>query len=179
MKLINNYVLEVFTPPCDPGVERFAGKAKLRVDIREVLPYLNSTLRGAVYNHAAPSLTWKNGGHSLAFHPFEVLISNVDDRQAAENEIEALIDLVNRTWERREELDPDFEKHQRPTHMAVYKLLPLTNCKACGEQTCYTFALKLVASLRSLGECPALSEPDFQKNYTDLQNIFPEASAIG
>lgn len=176
MLLIKDYDLEVFTPPCEPGAERFAAKAKLSVNVNEVLPYLNATLRGAIYNPAAPSLTWKNDGHSLAFHPFEILISNVDDRQAAENEIEALIDIVNRTWERREEIDPDFETHQRPTHMAVYKLLPLTNCQACGEQTCYTFALKLVASQRSLDECPALSEPEHQKNHSDLQNIFPETS---
>lgn len=179
MKLIKNYDLEVFSPPCDPGAERFAAKARLNMDINEVLPYLNAILHGAVYNPAAPALTWKRDGHSLAFHPFEILISNLDDRQAAENEIETLIDLVNRTWERREEIDPDFETHQRPTHLAVYKLLPLTNCKACGEPTCFTFALKLVASQRSLGECPTLSEPGHQKNYSALHNMLPEAPATG
>ena len=175
--LIKSFDLEIFTPPCEPGAERFAARARLNVDINEVIPYLNATLRGAVYSPAAPSLTWKKGGHNHAFHPHEIAISNIEDRQAAEEEIKGLIDLVNRTWDRREEIDPDFETHQRPTHMAVYKLLPLTNCQACGEQTCYTFALKLVASQRSLGECPALSEPEHQKNYSDLQNIFPETSA--
>jgi len=179
MMLILDYDFEVFTPPCDPGAERFAAKAKLKVDINEVLPYLNATLRGAVYNPASPALTWKKGGHSLAFHPYEIAISNMEDRQAAEKEIEGLIDLVNRTWERREEIDPDFETHQRPTHMAVYKLLPLTNCKACGEPTCYTFALKLIASQKSLSECPALSDPDHQKNYADLHNMLPEVPETG
>lgn len=179
VKLIKDYVLEVFSPPCEPGAERFAAKARLNMDINEVLPYLNAILHGAVYNPAAPALTWKMDGHSHAFHPFEILISNLDDRQAAEKEIEGLIDLVNRTWERREEIDPDFETHQRPTHLAVYKLLPLTNCKACGEPTCYTFALKLIASQISLGECPVLSEAEHQKSYIDLQNMLPEAPAAG
>jgi ArsR family metal-binding transcriptional regulator len=36
--------------------------------------------------------------------------------------------------------------------MAIFKLLPQTNCKQCGEPTCYTFALKLAASQRKLAD---------------------------
>ncbi len=46
--LIEHYDLDVFTPPCEPGAERFAAIARLVVDISEALPYLNATLRGAV-----------------------------------------------------------------------------------------------------------------------------------
>ena len=56
--LIDKYDLEVFTPPCEPGAERFSAIARLVTDIREVLPYLNATLRGAVYNAAVPAVTW-------------------------------------------------------------------------------------------------------------------------
>jgi hypothetical protein len=45
--LIDKYDLEIFTPPCDPGAERYAAKARLEVDISAVLPYLNTTPRGA------------------------------------------------------------------------------------------------------------------------------------
>src|SRR3989304_5066658 len=45
--LIEHYDLEVFTPPCDPGSERFAATARLTTDISGVFPYLNATLRGA------------------------------------------------------------------------------------------------------------------------------------
>ena len=57
--LIEQYELDVFTPPCEPGAERYAAKALLAVDISEVLTYLNATLRGAVYHQAAQALTWK------------------------------------------------------------------------------------------------------------------------
>ena len=66
--LIPTYELEVFTPPCDPGAERFSTVAHLPVDIRDALPYLNATLRGAVYTEPAHSLTWKKAGHNVAFH---------------------------------------------------------------------------------------------------------------
>ena len=41
--LIPAYELEVFTPPCDPGAERFSAVAHLPADIRDALPYLNAT----------------------------------------------------------------------------------------------------------------------------------------
>jgi ArsR family metal-binding transcriptional regulator len=176
--LIEDYDVEVFTPPCEPGAERFAARARLIVDITGVLPYLNATLRGAVYNPAAQALTWKKGGHNIAFHAYEIATSNVEDRDAAEKELHGLIALVNRTWERREEITPDHEIHQRPTPMAIFNLLPKTNCRECGEPTCFTFALKLVASQVSVEACPLLSEPENTNKLASLRAIIMDAPSI-
>ena len=141
--LIEEYDVEVFTPPCDPGAERYAARARLKQDIGGVLPYLNATLRGAVYLPDARALTWKKAGHNIAFHSYEIAASNLEDRQAAEDELTGLVELVNRTWERRGDIEPDHTSRRRPTPMAIFKLLPNTNCKQCGEPTCFSFALKL------------------------------------
>ena len=177
--LIEEYDLEVFTPPCEPGAERYAARARLTVDISEVLPYLNATLRGALYLPEARALTWKKGGHNIAFHAYEIATSTAEDRDDAEKELKGLIGLVNRTWERRAEITPDIATRQRPTPMAIYKLLPNTNCKQCGEQTCFTFALKLAASQRKLADCPALIEPQYAEKRAALEEIVIEAPAIG
>jgi ArsR family metal-binding transcriptional regulator len=177
--LIDHYDLEVFTPPCEPGAERYSAVARLTVDISEVLPYLNATLRGAVYHREANALTWKKGGHNIAFHAYEIATSNVEDRAAAEKELKGLVELVNRIWERRAEITPDYETHQRPTPMAIFKLLPQTNCKLCGEPTCYTFAIKLAAAQVKLDDCPPLSEPQYEHNRSALEAIIIDAPAIG
>ncbi len=167
--LIDHYDLEIFTPPCDPGAERYAARARLTSDISGVLPYLNATLRGAVYLPTANALTWKKGEHSTAFHAYEVAVSNIEDREGAERELKGLIDLINRTWERRAEITPDRQTHQRPTLMALYKCLPKTNCKQCGEATCYTFALKLGLSQKSLSDCPPLAGPQYAEQRAALE----------
>lgn len=172
--LIEKYDLDIFTPPCEPGAERYSAVAWLMVDISEALPYLNATLRGALYHKAANALTWKKGGHNIAFHPYEIAISD-----AAIRELDGLVELVNRTWARRGEITPDYEARQRPTPMAVYKLLPQTNCKPCGEPTCYTFALKLVAAQRQIADCSPLFEPVYADRLAALQAIVIEAPAIG
>ncbi len=176
--LIETYEVEVFTPPCEPGAERFAARAKLTAPIDEVLPYLNATLRGAVYNPAAGALTWKKAGHNIAFHAYEIATSNVEDRDEAARELQGLVDLINRTWDHRSEITPDIETHQRPTPMAVYKLLPRTNCKACGEPTCFTFALRLAASQVRVEACPPLFEPERTQTLNELRSILIDAPAI-
>ena len=85
--LIENYDLDVFTPPCDPDAVRYAARARLASDISEALPYLNASLRGAVYLPEAQALTWKKAGHSVAFHAFEIAVSNVEDRDEAQKEL--------------------------------------------------------------------------------------------
>jgi ArsR family metal-binding transcriptional regulator len=177
--LIEKYDVEVFTPPCEPGAERYAAKAHLIADISEILPYLNATLRGAVYLPEAAALTWKKGGHNIVFHAYEIATSNVDDREGAEKEIKGLVDLVNRTWEGRAEITPDTTTRRRPAPMAIYKLLPNINCKQCGEPTCYSFALKLAASQKKLADCPPLAEPQYAEKLIALDEIVIEAPAIG
>ena len=177
--LIESCDVEVFTPPCEPGAERFAARARLKAPIDDALPYLNATLRGAVYNPAAGALTWKKAGHNIAFHAYEIATSNVEDRDAAVKELRGLVDLVNRTWERRTEITPDLESHQRPAPMAVFKLLPRTNCKACGEPTCFTFALHLAAAQVQVESCPQLFEPAQAQNLAELRTMLIDAPRIG
>ena len=177
--LIEKYDIELFTPPCDPGSERYAACARLFVDISEIMPYLNATLRGAVYLPSANALTWKKGGHNIAFHAYEIAVSNVDDREDAEKELKGVINLVNHTWEERAEITPDTTTRQRPTSMAIFKLLPQTNCKQCGEPTCYTFALKLVTAQKKLADCPLLSETQYTEMRTALEEIVIDAPSFG
>ena len=176
--LIDHYDLNIFTPPCEPGAERFSAIARLKVDISPVLPYLNATLRGSVYHPTAKALTWKKAGHYIVFRAFEIGASNIADRDAALKELDRLVALVNRTWERRAEIIPDYRTRQRPTPMAVYQLLPRINCKQCGEPTCWIFALKLVASQKRIADCPLMREARFAPQLAALEAIVIEAPAF-
>jgi ArsR family metal-binding transcriptional regulator len=177
--LIEHYDLNVYTPPDASATERFSAIARLTVDISEVLPYLNATLRGAVYHRTANALTWKQDAHHVAFHADQISTGNVEDYDTAVNEIDELIQLINRTWEHRSEITPDYETRQRPPLMSVYKLLPQTNCKQCGEPTCYAFAIKLTASQKQLADCPPLYEPSHAEQLAALQDLVTDAPAIG
>ena len=44
------------------------------------------------------------------------------------------------------------------TGIAIFMLLPKTNCKECGDPTCLAFAMKLAAGRAELSACPHISE---------------------
>ncbi len=44
------------------------------------------------------------------------------------------------------------------TGIEIFKLLPKTNCKKCGDPTCLAFAMKLAAGKAELNACPDVSQ---------------------
>lgn len=174
--LLESYDLEVFTPPCEPGAERFSAIAHLKADISEVLPYLNATLKGAVYTPAVPALTWQRGGRKVVFSAYQIAVSNLEDRHEAVKVLESEAERVNRTWGRRGEITPSIHVRKRPTPLAIYKLMPQSNCKACGEPTCYVFATRLAAGQRELADCPVLAESTYASNLTSLHELLSDIS---
>jgi len=44
------------------------------------------------------------------------------------------------------------------TGLQIQKLLPQTNCKECGSNTCLAFAMQLAAKKADLSRCPYASE---------------------
>lgn len=172
--LITHYDLDVFTPPCSPQSTRYAAIARLAADISEVFPYLNATQPGAMYNPAAPALSCQFGGRQVTLNPYEIATGGFEDRSEAERVIEGLVDVINRTWAQRGAITPSFHVRQRPTPLAVYRLTPRTNCRVCGEPTCYVFATKLAAGHRRIEECPILAEPAYAENLSKLQELLAD-----
>jgi len=166
--LIEKYDLEVTSPPCDPGVERFNAIARLIVDVSQVLPYLNATWKGAIYDHGAHILTWRMGGRAVTVQPYEIAVSRLEDRQEATQVIERLVGMINRTWERRDEIEPNYQKRERLKALDVYKLLPGTNCQACGQPTCFIFANKLAAGEVEIEQCTPLFTDTYEEKREQL-----------
>jgi len=57
----------------------------------------------------------------------------------------------------------------------VYKLLPRTNCKECGEENCMAFATKVVNREVPVEKCPPLLTKEFAKAYGQLKEMLKPA----
>ncbi|MDD1679128.1 MAG: acetyl-CoA decarbonylase/synthase complex subunit gamma [Methanomicrobiales archaeon] len=57
----------------------------------------------------------------------------------------------------------------------VYRLLPGTACKECGEPNCMAFATRLVNGEVMLDACPPLRIPKYQSLYQQLQQLLAPA----
>ena len=156
--LIESYELEITISTHDVEDFEYEVIAYLETDIREVLPYLNATLSRGVYSPGRTTLAWRKDGHNVGFWPDRIAAEGLESREEAKEIIESLVALVNQTWDRRDEIEPDATQHERRQPLELFRLLPQTNCKRCGEQTCFAFALKLAAGQSESEGCAPLYE---------------------
>jgi acetyl-CoA decarbonylase/synthase complex subunit gamma len=57
----------------------------------------------------------------------------------------------------------------------VYKLLPRTNCKECGEENCMAFATKLVNREVPIEKCAPLLTKEYENSYKELKEMLKPA----
>ena len=59
--------------------------------------------------------------------------------------------------------------------ITIYKNLPKTNCKECGQDNCMAFAAKLVNRELELDACKPLQKPEYAKQYAALKELLKPA----
>ena len=170
--LIASYELEVETSTHSMDEFEYEAIARLSVDISPALPYLNATLSRGVYLPDSPVLSWRQEGHNIGFWPDRIAVDHLESREQVEEVVEGLVKLVNGIWDKRDEIEPDTTTHERLQPLELHGLLPRTNCKVCGESTCFSFALKLAAGQVQLEQCtPLYEDADFSEQRGRLESL--------
>jgi len=162
------------TLPClaEPGKLIVIGETDAPID--GVLPLLNAILPNVVsYNPFARVMTLRRRPGLITLYSHQVMITQVADVEEGLALLAAVCDLLNRTWTRRDEIQPRHEGRRVPRPLDVYELLPRTNCRACGEATCMAFAFGLLESRRRPEQCPSLADPAFATQQQALRDMLP------
>ena len=157
--LIESYDLAIEVSRHSAEEFEYEAIAHLPVDIASVLPYLNATLKSGFYLADVPAFSWRQADHKIGFWPDRIAVEHLESREQAQEVIDQLVKLVNDVWERRATIEPDTRTYENLQPLELYRLLPRTNCKACGENTCFNFALKLAAGQMTLQQCGPLYAP--------------------
>ncbi len=149
--------------PCLADPEKIRVIADISGEIHEVFPYLNATLKGCIYNHPANTLTIKKDGKMFTLHAHHITLAKIEDEKEAEEILIWLRDLINETYENRDRIEPNFSKGAELKALDIYKLLPGTSCRKCGELTCLAFAVKLVGQEIEIMRCTPLFLEEYQE----------------
>ncbi len=155
---LKGYRKEIMNPACNPYFQSVHCIAYLDDDIGGVLPYLNSTLGGDTYIRNPPSLTLRVHGKLVTLHPRKIAVNALKDETEADNILEWLRKEINDAWENRHTIEPKYEGAPKPHLLEIYKLLPKTNCRKCGQPTCMMFSSLAAQGVRGHEDCPALTE---------------------
>lgn len=147
-----------FIMPCTTDAGKMQFKAKFSRDIAEMFPYINAVLKNANYNKNSENLTFKRGITIITLFPEKLAVAKIINESEAYEIMDLIKNLVNDTYDKKEEVEPLYEMRQQPKVIDVYKNLPKSNCKKCGEVTCMAFASKLLQGQHSIKKCPAIYE---------------------
>jgi len=156
--------------PCIADPEKIRVIAEVSGEIHEVFPYLNATLKGCIYNHPAFTLTIKKDQKLITLHALHITLAKIEDENEAEEVLKWLKDLINQAYEKRDQIQPNYSKGAELKALDIFKLLPGTNCKKCGELTCLAFAVKLVGQEIGITKC----DPLFSEKYQAKRNVLLE-----
>ena len=130
----------VVLAPCVADLKRLRLTAHLSGDVAAALPYLNAEMPQGCYIAKLPVFTYMDGHRLVSLFRDRVAVARTDDIVDSWASLERVRCLVNDVWSRREAIAPSFELRRRPPALEIYKRLPGTNCKQCGEATCMAFA---------------------------------------
>ncbi|MBI4963662.1 MAG: hypothetical protein HY913_10330 [Desulfomonile tiedjei] len=170
--LIQSYRLEIEVSKHSAEEFEYEAIAHLPADIARVLPYLNATLRSGDYLPDVPAFSWRKGNHKIGFWSDRIAADQLQSREQAKEVIDDLVKMINDLWEKRAEIEPDTSPRENLQPLEIYRLLPRTNCKKCGESTCFSFALKLAAGQVELASCePICAEDQYHEPREKLETL--------
>ena len=172
------YISLDHTRPClaEPGKIIVVGKPSRPIDA--VLPLLNAILPNVIScNPRASSLVLRRKPGFITLTPDTVYITQVKDADEEIELLRAVRDLLNQTWDTRDQITPRNEERRTPRPLDVWELLPRTNCRVCGEATRMAFAFALLEARRRVDECAPLMEPDGAEQRETLRGLLGNLEA--
>ena len=169
--LLKSYSKEIFRPECNPGFESVHCIAHLNQDISGVLPYLNAVLGGFDYLKDPPAVIFRSQGKLITVHGDKIAINAPRDETEADKILEWLKREINEAWENQEDIEPSYEGSPKPKVIEILKLLPLTNCRECGQPTCMVFAARMAEGVKGPKDCPPIGA-DNRQQLEDYMNQF-------
>jgi ArsR family metal-binding transcriptional regulator len=150
---------EIFRPKCDPGKEVLHGIATFEADISPVFPYLNAELGGWDYDRRNQVVLLKlSAGKWITLQPLEIAIRGARDQEESQALLAWITRQINDIFARRDRITPRYTSQAGLKVMEILKLLPRTNCRACGYATCMAYAAALREGEISLNDCPPPQE---------------------
>jgi ArsR family metal-binding transcriptional regulator len=156
--LLSGYREEISRPTCNNNFQSLHCIAHLDQDISEALPYLSAVLGGDTYIKNPPSVTFKLYGKLIAVHGDKIAVNALRNEAEARHILEWMKEQINDVWEKRESIAPKYDGKTTPDFLTIYRMLPKTNCKKCGQPTCMMFCSQATHGALGAADCKDITE---------------------
>ena len=128
-------------------------------DVEPLFPYLNAEIHGAELYDTPAHLRFEVDRFHAVLYPDRCMATPFDDRAEAAAFRDRMMERLNDILKRRDAIKPKYRIFTRASVPDILKLLPLSNCGACGFPTCLAFASMLSRQKISPWRCPHMEPP--------------------
>ena len=156
--------------PCIADASKFRIIARLEPNLGGSLKLLEPIFPRARYSEKIGALIIQKGNALITLYSAgNVTMTMISSEAEARTVLESLKDAINEAIA--SGVTPVAREKVKVDHAEVYKYLPRTDCNICGEQSCYAFAIRLVAGETALEKCTPLLEPKFATSLETLRSL--------
>ncbi|MFN3504689.1 MAG: (Fe-S)-binding protein [Caldimicrobium sp.] len=142
---------------CYPAKGCYKARLPLSYSLMEFATYIKAKAKVLLYEpekYIVFNLQYKKKTYKVFLEEKELRWAIVEDREEAKEVLRYLLEIFLELFQKKDELTPDFNPIKRPPALEIYKGLPKTNCKECGEISCLAFAIKLSMAEVEVSQCP-------------------------
>jgi ArsR family metal-binding transcriptional regulator len=147
--------------PCVADAYRIRLIAHIGGSLGPVLPYLNAEMPHAIFNARSQALTYMDEYRMMTLCDRRITIAKADEIVDAWRILESIRRRAADVWARRATIRPNYERREKPPAIEIFKRLPRTNCRACGEPTCLAFAARVHAGDLPVTACRRVFEGEY------------------
>ena len=154
--------------PCIADKTKFRIIARVEPPLGGALKLLEPLFPRARYSEKIGALIIQRGNILItAYSTGNVTMTMISSENEAKQTLEDLKRTINEAIAKG--VTPVPREKIKVDHAEIYEYLPKTNCKICGDQSCYTFAIRLMGREITLDKCTPLLEPKYATNLEHLR----------
>ncbi len=156
--------------PCIADKTKFRIIARVEPPLSGALKLLEPLFPRARYSEKIGALIIQRGNILItAYSTGNITMTMISSENEAKQTLENLVRTINEAIAKG--VTPVPREKIKIDHAEIYEYLPKTNCKVCGDQSCYAFAIRLMGKETTLDKCIPLLEPKYATNIEHLRAL--------
>jgi ArsR family metal-binding transcriptional regulator len=134
---------------------------------------LNAVLRGS-YHEEGKTFTFSYEKRPVVVEAEQIILGKTENIDKVKEILDKVLKILNKVARERDEIVPSTRPKPQLSPYTIYKHLPRTNCKKCGEMTCLAFAAGLIQERYAAEQCPPLKEVSFEEERRAIQKLLDD-----
>ena len=156
--------------PCIADTTKFRIIARISPPLGGALKLLEPLFPRARYSEKIGALIIQKGNMLITIYGTgNITMTMIKSEQEAKDLLDELKKTINEAISKG--VTPVPREKVKVDHAEIYQYLPKTDCRICGEQSCYSFAIRLVGRETTLDKCTPLLDAKYRTNLEHIRAL--------